>query len=219
MKTHYVYAHSNSEFGVFYVGKGSAERLFKTGNRTKLWRQFTHEHGFTASILETCDSEDAAFEREIHWIKFYKESGQCQANVSLGGKGVTVEKRWWGDKIAIAMKGKVMPRGENNAAYKSFVTEARLRELYVDQQLPSTEVAKALGVSVTTVCSRLAQMGIGVRPTPKKAIFCPETNKRYPSIAEAARETGLFRENIRKVLAGKYKTTGGLTFNYGDENE
>ena len=37
-------------------------------------------------------------------------------------------------------------------------------------------------------------------------------DKDGKSQSEAARELGVHRENIRKVLSGKYKTTGGYTF-------
>lgn len=216
MKTFYVYSHSNPATGVFYVGKGSNERLFKTGNRSKAWKDIVANGGFTAAILEACETEDSAYEREIYWIAFYKQRGECCANVSLGGKGITVAKRWWGDAIGASLRGISRPRGDQNSNFKQGINAEILRELYLDQNLPSTEVAKILGVSVPTVFARLAAFGIPVKPIPRKVIVCVETGVRYESIAAAAQATNLYRENIRKVLAGKYKKTGGLTFKYGE---
>lgn len=214
MKKYYIYAHSNEKYGVFYVGKGCDERLYKTGNRNAYWKSIVAKHGYTASILEECESEPHAYEREKEWIAKYKLTGQCCANFSLGGDGVMVEKRWWGPKISEALMGVKRKRGEESYFFKHGITRERLVDLYITQDLPSPEVAKALGVSVATVFSRLEMYGIPVKPPPKKAIVCIETGEVYESIADAARKTGLYRENIRKVLAGKYKTTGNLTFKY-----
>lgn len=47
-----------------------------------------------------------------------------------------------------------------------------------------------------------------------KPVICTTTGKRYPTISAAARDNNVYRENIRKVLRKKYKTTGGLQFEY-----
>lgn len=47
-----------------------------------------------------------------------------------------------------------------------------------------------------------------------KPVRCVDTGKEYPTISSAARDNNVWRENVRKVLSGKYKSTRGLRFEY-----
>lgn len=47
-----------------------------------------------------------------------------------------------------------------------------------------------------------------------KPVICINTNKIYPSISEAARDTNSDPSNIKKVCDGKYKTTNKLKWKY-----
>ena len=213
MKKYYVYSHYNEKYGTFYVGKGSNERLFNTKNRSFFWNRIVKKYGFTASIIEECENEKTAFEREIFWIAYFKKNGQCVANFTLGGEGVNVEKRWWNDKISKSLKGIKRPCGKENKSYKDFADEDLLRRLYVNYGLSSVKISELLGVSCTTVCARLLSYGIKTKPK-GKIIICVDDGIEHESIKSAARHYGLYRENIRKVLSGKYKTTGNLKFIY-----
>lgn len=216
MNKYYIYAHSTEAHGIFYIGKGSNKRLFTTGNRSEFWKRIVKKHGYTASILEECKTEEIAYEREIFWIAKYKKDGQCIANFSLGGDGVKVDKRWWGPAISAAMAGRPAKKGTESHNYKGSLTKEELEELYVNQHLNTIEVAELLGLTHTTISNRLKKFGIPIRgiESNRKIIVCTSSGKEFESITNAAKETGLFRENIRKVLSGKYKTTGGLHFKY-----
>jgi len=48
-------------------------------------------------------------------------------------------------------------------------------------------------------------------------IYEDNTYEEYPSASVAARELGLWRQNIVDVLKGRAKTTGGLRFEYAEE--
>jgi group I intron endonuclease len=48
----------------------------------------------------------------------------------------------------------------------------------------------------------------------KKSIVCNETRVQYRSLGVASRELDLCEQNIRSVLKGRRKSTGGLTFSY-----
>lgn len=218
MNKFYVYAHSNKTYGIFYIGKGSGKRLYTTGNRSKFWKRIVCKHGYTASIIEECSDEETAYAREIYWIDFYKSKGQCCANFSLGGDGVRVKERWWGEKIGDALKGRPKKRGPDSGNYKHFASREELRRLYVDEMMSISRIAKYAGVSSTTVWERLLEFGIPIRDIKARgrSIMCLETQQVFPSIKEAAKQLGLFRENIRKVLCKKYTHTGGYTFIYKD---
>ena len=51
----------------------------------------------------------------------------------------------------------------------------------------------------------------------KRMVVCLETKQVFPSMAEAARQTGVKQGNISLVCAGKHKTAGGLTWAYYEE--
>ena len=220
MNKFYVYAHATDFHGVFYVGKGSGKRLFTTGNRSEFWKRIVAKYGYTASIIEECSDEESAYAREIFWIDHYKRQGQCCANFSLGGDGVRVKHRWWGKKISQSLTGKPCKRGEESGNYKAFAERDELYRLYVNEAMSITRIAKMYGVSSTTVWERLLKFGIEVRDIKSRGrqILCVETQQVFPSITEAARQLGLFRENIRKVLSNKYKHTGGFTFVYKEKS-
>ena len=51
------------------------------------------------------------------------------------------------------------------------------------------------------------------QPT-RRMVVCLETKQVFPSMAEAARQTGVKQGNISLACAGKQKTAGGLTWAY-----
>jgi hypothetical protein len=216
MNKYYVYAHKNNEYGVFYVGKGSNQRLYKTCNRSLFWKRITAKYGYEALILEECESEEIAFNMEIKWIKHFKDLGQCVANFTIGGDGVRVEKRWWNEAISNSLKGKHRRAGKESFSYKDFADEDLLKKLYVIEGKSSVEIAEMLNVSYGTVLTRLTTYGIQKRDSgiKRKKIKCINDGIVYQSISDAAKKYGVFRENIRKVLSGKYKHTGNLKFIY-----
>lgn len=208
---HYVYAHENDAHGVFYVGKGSGPRLRQTGNRTAAWKACAAGK-FTAFVLSEHNDDAEAFRFEIDAIANFKRMGLCAANVSLGGKGVTVERRWWGSKISAALTGAAQPRGRDSKSYKDFCDDAALVEIYRNNT--AQQIGLMFGVSTPTVIARLQSLGVKTRGCDHAAreIVCTTTGQTFPSVSQAAQSLGLHRENIRKVLSGKYRHTGGLHF-------
>lgn len=216
MDKYYVYAHAKPDGEVFYVGKGSGKRLFHTGNRSAFWKRITEKYDYTVFLLEEGLSESRAYKQEMFWIKHYKKIGQCVANFTLGGDGVRVEKRWWNEKISESLKGKQPAKGMNSKSFKNCVSKSNLIKMYIRDRMSSVEIAKSVGVSYTTICSRLVQYGLAVRDAgrSKRAVICNSDGKEFESISDAAMFYGLRRELISKVLSGKYKTTGGKSFSY-----
>jgi hypothetical protein len=171
-------------------------------------------------ILEQNLTETESYEKEIIWIKHYKDTGQCDANFTDGGDGVRVEKRWWNDAISKALRGIPRPKGKENKSFKDNISKEEIVEMYVNKGMASTEIGVKCGLSYTTVISRLRDYGIDVRANGKKSlpIRCTTDGKEFSSVNGAAKYYNLYRENIRKVLNGKYRHTGGKIFEYVTDN-
>jgi hypothetical protein len=216
MNRYYVYAHYRLDGDgtiPFYVGKGSNKRC-KSNYRSRYWRDIVNKHGFFVEILIDCMSEEGAFVYEMEAIAKYKALGGCECNFTMGGDGVRVQKRWWNDKISDALKNISRPSGISNKNYRDVITKEELVDLYVNKGMSSIDIAKVKGISYATICSRLRQFGIKTRKPSRQPIrvYCINNNTVYDSLSHAAKDLGLFRENIKKVLEGKYSQTGGYSF-------
>lgn len=216
MNKYYVYAHATNDGEIFYIGKGSGRRCHQTGNRSVYWKRIRKKYGFNPIILSDFLDEEQAFAEEIKFISIYKKAGKCRANFTLGGDGVRVENRWWNKKISEGLKGMKRPRGKDSPSYKDKISREELYELYVEKGLNTVEISRKYGLSTPTVVSRLRKYNIKVRGAgqPKKKVKCTNDGRVFKSISDAAKHYQLFRENIRKVLNGKYNHTGNKRFAY-----
>jgi hypothetical protein len=212
---YYIYAHIRLDTNsVFYVGKGSGNRAYVTGNRSVYWKRIVKAHGYKVVFLEEGLTEEDAYNKEISFISTYKTNGGCEANFTIGGDGVRVDHRWWNDKISKSLTGKHAPTGRENKSFKDYISKDDLIKLYIDENLNTIEISNIIHLSIPTICSRLVEYGIPIRPPGRKKskIQCLTDGIIFESINEAARYYGLYRENIRKVLDGKYKHTGNKKF-------
>lgn len=212
---YYIYAHVRLDTNsIFYIGKGSGKRAYITSNRSNYWKRIVNAHGYKVIFLEENLSEDEAFNFEISFIAKYKSKGGCEANFTIGGDGVRVEKRWWNDKISEALKGKNVKKGKDNGSYKHIITKDELYDMYVLKNMNTIEISKAKNTTTPTICSRLKEYGITKKSAGrvKIKIKCIEDNLEFNSLSDAAKHYNLYRENIKKVIDGKYKHTGNKTF-------
>ena len=112
-----------------------------------------------------------------------------------------------------------MPKGKDNKSFKHFCEDSTLIEEY--KILNTIQIAKKYNVSTTTVWMRLKSLGVEIQKPGRKSvkIICINDGNEFNSINDAARKYGVFRENIRKVLKGKYKHTNNLVFKYKNQDE
>lgn len=83
----YVYIHFRSDDGLpFYVGKGRANRAWRTDGRSVQWNRIVAKHGLKVEILKTSLSEIDAFELEKSTILTLGRGFLC--NHTDGGEGV-----------------------------------------------------------------------------------------------------------------------------------
>lgn len=218
-KKYYIYYHISQKTGeIYYVGKGSGKRYLVLKRRGKLWDAFYRKHGCNAVIAFKNLSEKMAFKLEIKEIKRLKKINQCRANISNGGDGVHVDKRWWGENIRKSQikrfKENPKPKGKENLTFKNFCDDSILVKEY--KTLNTIQIAKKYNVSTTTVWMRLKSLGVKLKKPGQKPvkIICKNDGKIFHSINAAAKKYGVFRENIRKVLKNQYKHTNNLVFEY-----
>lgn len=212
---YYIYAHKRLDTGdVFYIGKGSGKRAYIKSNRSLYWKRIVEKHGYEVVFLKENLSEIEAFNYEISLIAKEKSNGGCSANFTIGGDGVRVDNRWWNDKISKALTGINRPHGKDSKSFKDFVDKNTLYDLYVIKCMNTIQISNIIGVSVPTICSRLSLYGIKKQSAgrSKMKIKCINDGVEFDSIMDAARFYGLYRENIKKVIDGKYKHTGNKTF-------
>ena len=94
MTSFYIYVHTKTtDNSIFYVGRGNGCRMTRTDSRNKHWKNIVAKHGFFAEIIEDNLSSEQANEREIFWIKKFKDEGHQLANITVGGAGTSGWKR------------------------------------------------------------------------------------------------------------------------------
>lgn len=80
----YVYAHYKKTTGeIFYIGKGSKNRVLSKSGRNQHWKNIVKKHGFTWKILKDGMTNDEACALEIKLIKKNKNK---LCNIAKGGE-------------------------------------------------------------------------------------------------------------------------------------
>lgn len=117
----YVYRHLRNDTGEpFNVGKGSGNRAWSTYYRNPYWCNIVNKVGYTTEIIMENLSELQAFEKEIEFIKMYKDLGYCEANFTAGGEGPSGHKHSEETKKMMSTSRK----GEKNSFYGKRHSEA-----------------------------------------------------------------------------------------------
>lgn len=87
---YYVYEHRRRDTGaVFYVGKGSGERLHALCGRNRRWRSVAKSVGYDAAIVFTDQDEELVLLAEMELIARHRGNGVRLTNMTDGGDGMT----------------------------------------------------------------------------------------------------------------------------------
>lgn len=109
--TFYTYLHVRADdMKVFYVGKGSGDRMTSRHHRNTHWHNTVKKHGFIAQRVAPWEDEKEAFEHEKLLIACFLSMGHPLCNRTEGGEGAghyfrTAETR---SKFSVIHKGKVL---------------------------------------------------------------------------------------------------------------
>lgn len=89
MAEFYTYMHTRNDTGrPFYIGKGSGDRAWhRSKKRGAHWNNIVRKHGFSAVVLASWETEEAAFEHERLLIAAMRDIGAPLINRTDGGEG------------------------------------------------------------------------------------------------------------------------------------
>lgn len=120
----YTYAHIRNDTGlIFYIGKGSGRRAWKTDSRSKHWHNIVDKHGHRVEILARWCAEADAFAHERLLIDVFKSLGHQLINLTNGGEGSSGLAR--GAEFSAALSQR--KRGNTNMLGKTHTDDARQR--------------------------------------------------------------------------------------------
>ena len=84
----YVYIHRRkTDNSIFYVGKGSGNRVFSKSGRSNHWRNIVKKHDYIVEIIRYFNCELEAYEYETHLIGEMRSNMERICNVANGGEG------------------------------------------------------------------------------------------------------------------------------------
>lgn len=228
-----IYKITNKVNGKMYIGC-TTQRLTRrwkqhlNGNNYKK-KKFALQHAiekygavnFDIEVIETVDSIEIMYEREIFWVAFYK------SNVS--GIGYNMTKG--GDKLNI-MKGKDHPfYGKPNPRWAAIgkarkgtkLTEWHKERLHssVRGKVRSDEYKLKMSANrkkkweegvYDNIGKAISESMKGKVSKKRTLIICLNNNKVYDHYQDAAKKLGLSAGNIPQVVNGKYSHTKGYRF-------
>ena len=131
-KKFYVYVHRKLSDGrVFYVGKGSGNRLNDKYSRSEYWRRVANKHGWTAHVVAEFTLEKCAFSFEIALIEYIGRNNLV--NATSGGEGVCMPSKETREKMRAAKVGKPLAYFADPVKVKAarIKTAAKLRRSIV----------------------------------------------------------------------------------------
>lgn len=216
-KGYYIYYHTDPRtYLPMYVGKGCDGRAWQFYGRNKKHKAWIKEL-LKLGLEPIVDigyiflDEKEAYKIEEHDIKFLKNLGLAELNIAPGGMGCPSEfvkkpivclntNKIYSSTKEAADDLKILPKRINSVlkgtkkSYKGYVFR------YINEELNKKP-------------DELRQEKKNLKgKNGRKAILCIETDKKYISIREAARELGVSDSSIHSFLSGKLSSVRGFTF-------
>ena len=137
MNEYYVYRYIRLDTNTpFYVGKGKEKRAYKLNDRNRYFKNIIKTVPYELEFICEDMTEDRAFNKEIEFIKLYKDAGYCEANLSNGGEGPsgTIVSKETRAKLSALKAGSKHPQ---YGKPKSEETKAKLSFLLSGERSPN----------------------------------------------------------------------------------
>ncbi len=222
----------------FYIGKGKGNRFKQTVNgRNKYFRSILKLTRCEVEIIINGLTEEQAFNKEIEFIKLYKDLGYCEANLTNGGEGSR------GCAFPEEMKRKFSI--ERKGKHFSPATEFKKGQIVLkgnkhpyfgkpahNRGIPQSEESKKKNANSNKgkqAGPKNAMYGKRGKAHPAFGRYVPETQKNYlpvvgrnlltneiiefKSIKEATEFIKTSNGSISKVLSGEQNSTKNWVFN------
>ena len=192
----YTYAHYRADDGrIFYIGKGSGRRYYKTNNRNIHWHRVVKKHGFKSEILARWGSEKEALDHEKFLISVFREIASIvnilDGGESNGGTRHTPESK---EKLRIAHTGR---KRSDEARRKS---SEKLKGRAISEEWKQKISKSRAGIKV---------------PITYKKVYCVTLDLSFESVTCASAILGIDKSHIVKSCRGKIRAIKGLEFKYG----
>lgn len=172
MAGYYVYAHLRLDTGkVFYIGKGKSNRAYSKHGRNNFWKAIVNKYGYRVEIVANNLTEKDSFNKEIELISYYKDLGQCEANLTLGGDN---PPSWKGKTFTVEHRKNL---ANNHKGYK--LSQEQKRKIGTFHSKPVVDISTGF---VWDSCKEAAET-YGMNPTTLSNKLCGRknnnTNLRY----------------------------------------
>lgn len=210
----FIYQHKTADTGaVFYIGKGTVkkggfERAYITKKRSKFWQAIVEKHGLVVEVLESFETEEAAFERERQLIALHgrRSDGGTLCNLTAGGEGhlgltASPEAR---AKLSAALSREKHPNWG-----KRLSAETCLKKSESMKSSPHNLKGKQLPdwwrdrIAKTKIGERNPQFGkCGIESRQSRAVINPGYGYVFASVTEAAEFFGIKMKTLYNMLSG-----------------
>jgi hypothetical protein len=162
---HYTYAHYKPDGSIFYIGKGSGDRAYRTNHRNRYWKHIVAKHGsYTVDILARWKTHKEALSHEVLLISCFKDMGHKLANLSDGGEGNSGYKATPETLAKMSASAKGKQSWAKGKKLKPHTGETKRQMSVAHKGKPKTEQHR-LNIS-------LSKKGL-----PQKQVKCPHCDK------------------------------------------
>ena len=237
LTTFYVYAHHRATDGaVFYIGKGTKGRAYKTHGRNAHWKRVVAKYGYYVTILADNLTESEALAREIELIAEFGKVALC--NMTDGGEGMSGYRHTVAGKSKIAKAHLDIPRPAESiekmrdaklGKIPSIETRRKMSEAHIGFKHSAVSIQKmkekANARSVETIAKQVAaNIGQKRSEDARRNMAAAQAGKRvecsngmtFEKIAHAAkwlRENGHPKASVQSIVkasSGENRIAYGL---------
>jgi hypothetical protein len=214
---YYIYYHIDPRNGFpVYIGKGSGKRAYVMYNRNykhNMWVKELNRLGLSPVVFigNHFSSEEECYRVEKIEIDVFKKLKVSLVNLADGGLGGLSNVC---RKKIICLNSNKVYDSTKQAADELGIKSKRICDVLKGRK-PSYKgfKFKYLNEDLNAVAKkRRDKAEVFNKHTTSKPVLCVETNIRYISIKEAAKENGVSSAAISLVLSGKNKKVKNLTF-------
>lgn len=224
---HYTYIHTTPQGRVFYVGKGTGRRAWRTYGRNKHWHAIVDKYGFEFNILKYWATETEALNHEKQLISELLSLGIKLANATTGGDSPGLISEETRRRMSAAKLGRVTPattKRKISDSLKGMKRNADFCQKISERQ--RGENNHMFGTTLNDSHPLRQYIGLSGSNNPKATpVLCVQTGQRFQTLTDAEtwlRSKGFLKarkQNICFVAQGKRSFAYGYKWQYIQQGE